>query len=144
MRKINEMPAELNSDYLNHEQMILLMSAMMDGVKAHRHGWNNNDYNCPSGKDVYLTYEAAEKALRQRGKRGERKQIYKCSICGHYHFTSKDGEFRKARAYDRRKVDLKGKREIQNYLTAANKVEPVGFSNKSLIVRTNCMSVFAY
>lgn len=143
MKEINEMPVELYADQSNREHMMLLMGVVMDGVRVHYHGWRSDDYTCPSGKDVYLSYEAAEKALRQRGRRGERKQIYKCSICGHYHFTSKDGESRRPKAYDRHKVDIKGKKEIENYLATRKSFEPVAISNKGLIVRTNCMSIFA-
>lgn len=58
----------------------------------------NHDYiahgkHCPCGKDVYLTYDNALKAFRQRNKqRDKQKDVYHCEICGFYHLTSRDGK----------------------------------------------------
>ena len=59
------------------------------------------DYKCPCGKDTYLTYEHAAKALKIRESRERNKAIYKCHICGHYHLTTKDGKDRRPVAYSR-------------------------------------------
>ena len=49
-----------------------------------------HDLSCSSRKDAYRTYEDARKALKQRhGRRANEKEIYKCSQCGYFHFTSK-------------------------------------------------------
>ena len=69
--------------------------------KTHHNEYISREYTCSSGKDVYLTYEKATKALRMRTKREKSKEVYKCHICGHYHLTTKNGEDRRAHAYSR-------------------------------------------
>lgn len=68
-------------------------------TKIHQTNYISREINCPSGKDTYLTYERAKKALKMRGYSD--KTIYKCSICGHYHFTTKDGKSRRSISYSR-------------------------------------------
>ncbi len=70
-------------------------------TKAHRTECISREHTCPTGKDVYLTYEKATKALRMRTNRVRSKEVYKCHVCGHFHLTSKDGEGRRPRAYSR-------------------------------------------
>lgn len=75
----------------------------LDGEK--QHGQSNlfiEKVTCPTGKDTYLTYEAALKAYRLKSSNGQRnKRIYRCSHCGYWHFTTNCGEFRHVRPYDR-------------------------------------------
>lgn len=67
----------------------------------------SREHTCPTGKDVYLTYDKALKALRIRPGRERNKAIYKCHICGHYHLTTKDGKGRRPIVYSRsREKDL--------------------------------------
>jgi hypothetical protein len=68
-------------------------------TKIHHTNYISREINCPSGKDTYLTYERAKKALKMR--EYSDKTIYKCDICGHYHFTTKDGKSRKPISYSR-------------------------------------------
>ena len=70
-------------------------------TKAHHTECISREHKCPTGKDVYLTYEKATKALKMRRNRMRTKEVYKCQVCGHYHLTSKDGEGRRPRAYSR-------------------------------------------
>ena len=70
-------------------------------TKFHHTNYISRDIKCPSGKDVYLTYERAEKALKMRQPKEFDKAIYKCHICGHYHFTTKDGKRRRPISYSR-------------------------------------------
>lgn len=120
-----------------------LMDSIINGFKIPGHKWDTDEFECPCDKDVYRTFEAAEKALKQRGRRGERKNIYKCNICGHYHISSKDGRSRRARAYNRNKVDQRGKLEIKRYIDSRSIAEYLGIQKKGLIVRNNCMSAIA-
>ena len=59
------------------------------------------DVGCPTGKDTYPTYAAAEKAYRLKSANGRRqKRIYKCGYCGCWHFTTNQVAI-KPRAYSR-------------------------------------------
>ena len=68
---------------------------------VHHQEYSSSEHTCPTGKDVYLTDEKANKALKMRKNRMRTKEVYKCQVCGHYHLTSKDGEGRRPRAYSR-------------------------------------------
>lgn len=48
-----------------------------------------HDLHCPCGKDTYRYFSDAKKAIKQRGSRGKEKDVYKCTICGYFHLTSK-------------------------------------------------------
>lgn len=60
----------------------------------------STEHTCSCGKDTYDTYEKARKALKQRG--NQKKEVYKCSICGYWHLTSKDGNTRRKKKFDKR------------------------------------------
>ena len=60
----------------------------------------STEHTCSCGKDTYGTYEKAKKALKQRG--NQKKEIYKCSICGYWHLTSKDGNTKRKKKFDKR------------------------------------------
>jgi len=61
------------------------------------------DLSCPCGKDVYRTFSDAEKMLKQRGKRGDKKIVYKCEICGYFHISTKTNHTGiKRNRYDRK------------------------------------------
>jgi len=87
---------------------------------------------CSSGKDTYPTYKAALKALRQKSPTGRRtKVIYKCAVCGCYHFTTKDGHFqRHKRPYDRQKEKVYGRRILETVTERNGKVRGGGFVMK--------------
>ena len=59
--------------------------------------------DCPAAKDAYLTYDDARRALRQRSLQEQKdKRIYKCNICGYWHFTTKPGSHRRhCKGYNR-------------------------------------------
>ena len=59
--------------------------------------------DCPAAKDAYLTYDDARRALRQRSLQEQKdKRIYKCDICGYWHFTTKPGSHRRhCKGYNR-------------------------------------------
>ena len=59
--------------------------------------------DCPAAKDAYMTYEDARRALRQRSLQEQKdKRIYKCDICGYWHFTTKPGSHRRhCKGYNR-------------------------------------------
>ena len=61
--------------------------------------------DCPAAKDAYLTYDDARRALRQRSLQEQKdKRIYKCDICGYWHFTTKPGSHRRhCKGYNRSK-----------------------------------------
>lgn len=63
--------------------------------------YSSREHSCPTGKDVYLTYENATRALRMRKNRRRSKDVYKCNICGHFHLTSRDGEGRRKKEFSR-------------------------------------------
>lgn len=71
---------------------------------------------CPSGKDVYLAYQDAENALRQRGViKKDKKRVYRCSICGHYHLTTNDGFGNRKQKYERNKSERYLLKSMYNY-----------------------------
>lgn len=76
------------------------------GEKVKHHDYISKVHSCPCGKDVYETFSNAEKALKMRGKRGN-KYVYKCSICGFYHLATK--REKKANPYDKSKHSKKYK-----------------------------------
>lgn len=82
------------------------------------------DFECECGKDVYITYNDAEKALKQRkGKNGD-KVIYKCPLCGYWHLHSKSRapqEMKKK--YDKNKKTKNYKNKLYYY--ASNSMEEV-------------------
>ncbi len=89
------------------------------------------DVQCPTGKDAYPTYAAAEKALRMKSRNGRRtKRIYKCRECGCYHFTTNDGSMRKARPYQRGKEKEAARRQTSAYPSRPDLVTADGFSMK--------------
>lgn len=69
-------------------------------TKVRGENYISTEHTCPCGKDTYDTYENAVKALKLRNKK--KKDIYKCSICGYWHFTSKDGNHKRSKKYDKR------------------------------------------
>lgn len=72
----------------------------LQGEKAHT-DVRRIDVGCPTGKDTYPSYEAAEKAYRLKSVNGRReKRIYKCNKCGYWHFTTNRVSI-KSRAYSR-------------------------------------------
>lgn len=77
-------------------------------TKIHQTNYISKEIHCPSGKDTYLTYERAKKALKMREcvVKNFDKTIYKCNICGHYHFTTKDGKSRRPISYSRSQEKL--------------------------------------
>ena len=74
--------------------------------RLHFHECIARDCSCPGGKDVYRTYEDAQKAVAMRPGRARNKRIYKCHICGHFHLTTKDGVGRRPKAYSRQRNRL--------------------------------------
>ena len=67
--------------------------------------------DCPVAKDAYLTYDDARRALRQRSVQQQKdNRIYKCDICGYWHFTTKPGSHRhRCKGYNR----SRGREEMQ-------------------------------
>lgn len=80
----------------------------------HHHDFIARDYQCPSGKDVYLTYEDAKRAQQLRPSRLREKAIYKCHICGHFHLTTKNGVDRRPKVYNREQNKLMLKRALES------------------------------
>lgn len=63
------------------------------GEKTCRTDYVDHDVECPTAKDAYATYEEAQRALKQKSPKDQRvKRIYRCEICGYYHYTTNDGE----------------------------------------------------
>jgi hypothetical protein len=95
-----------NVTMLKTMDLVFWEEAELLGVfdKVHHSEYIAKDHSCPKGKDVYLTYEKATKALRMRSRRERSKQVYKCNICGHFHLTSRDGEGRRKKKYSRNEV----------------------------------------
>ena len=87
---------------------------------------------CSTGKDTYPTYKAAQKALRQKSPTGRRtKVIYKCSFCGCYHFTTKDGQFHHyKRPYDRQREKEYERKIVETVAERSGKVKGGGFVMK--------------
>ena len=77
--------------------------------------------DCPTSKDAYASYDEARRALQQRSEEEQRnKRIYRCEVCGYYHFTTKPGSHRHAaRGYDRRK----GRRVVEKALSGIGEKE---------------------
>ena len=88
-----------------------------------------HDLSCSSRKDVYRTYEDARKALKQRhGRRANEKDIYKCSECGYFHFTSKaNSNGIKKKGYERRSHRRKNiiRKTTENYGNYGIKYEKI-------------------
>ena len=88
----------------------------IEGRKCKCQEYVERNLSCPSGKDVYLSYQDAENALRQRGAdKKNKKRVYRCSICGHYHLTTNDGAGKLKRKYDRRKSERGLQQVMLNY-----------------------------
>lgn len=66
---------------------------------------------CPAAKDAYLTYEDARRALSQRPLQEQKdKRIYRCDICGYWHFTTKPSSHRRhCKGYNR----SRGREDVQ-------------------------------
>lgn len=78
----------------------------IEGRKCQGQDYVDRTLSCPCGKDVYLTYQDAENALRQRGAdKKNKKRVYRCSICGHYHLTTNDGMGKRKKKYERSKSE---------------------------------------
>jgi hypothetical protein len=61
----------------------------VQGTVDRNHDNISHDLSCPSGKDVYRTFNHANRALKSR--RGEvDKYVYRCDMCGYYHLTTKE------------------------------------------------------
>lgn len=62
-------------------------------------------HTCSCGKDTYDTYEKAKKAIGLRS--GRNKVPYKCEFCGYWHLTTKNGNSKKHKKYDKRERKYK-------------------------------------
>jgi len=93
-----------DSDFINGNEYyhVTKNGEVLRGAITRDRGENyiSTEHTCPCGKDTYDSYENAKRALKLRS--NQRKEIYKCSICGYWHFTSKDGNRRKNKKYDKR------------------------------------------
>ena len=88
----------------------------IEGYKCKGQEYVDRNHSCPCGKDVYLSYQDAENALRQRGAgKKNKKRVYRCSICGHYHLTTNDGAGKSKRKYDRCKSERGLQQAMLNY-----------------------------
>lgn len=98
-----------NNDFINGNEYIRLKKngEVLRGKfeKVRGENYISKDHICPCGKDTYDSYEKAKKALKLRNKTN--KEIYKCEICGYWHFTSKDGKGNKHRKYDKKQRNVK-------------------------------------
>ena len=127
------------------------MEALADlgtGARVHHTECISREHTCPSNKDVYLTYEKAEKALRMRSNRERTKAVYKCHICGHFHLTSKDGEGRRPRVYSRnreRVVSNRTRRMLEDgsIMQTARSMKPEKMK-RSYVISMNKDVHFAY
>lgn len=81
----------------------------------HFHDFTSRMHSCPSGKDVYFTYENAVKALKIRKNRERTKQIYKCHICGYFHLTTKGTKLHRAIPYSRSDEKQRAKTIVSSY-----------------------------
>lgn len=79
--------------------------------REHRKNYVMQDVECPAAKDAYLTYEDARRALSQRPLQEQKdKRIYRCDICGYWHFTTKPGSHRHhCKGYNR----SRGRKDVQ-------------------------------
>lgn len=75
------------------------------GESVARTDYVEHDVDCPTCKDAYASYDEARRALSQRSLEEQRnKRIYRCEICGYYHFTTKPGSHqRRTKGYDRQR-----------------------------------------
>ena len=88
----------------------------IEGHKCKGQEFVDRNLTCPCGKDVYLTYQYAENALRQRGAdKKNKKRVYRCSICGHYHLTTNDWVGKRKKRYDRCKSERGLQQSMFNY-----------------------------
>ena len=88
----------------------------IEGHKCKCQEYVERNLSCPSGKDAYLSHQDAENALRQRGAdKKNKKRVYRCSICGHYHLTTNDGAGKHKRKYDRSKSERGLQQVMLNY-----------------------------
>ena len=92
-----------NKKGFGDEVSVFWAEAELAGVITPQHfmRYYSVDHVCPTGKDVYLSFEGAECALKMRKKRERTKAVYRCHICGHYHLTTRDGEGRRKREFSR-------------------------------------------
>jgi hypothetical protein len=80
-------------------------NTILYGTPVKKQNFIANGLTCECHKDVYLTYNDALKAVKQRYGR-ETKYPYKCNLCGHYHLTTKETNVRKKTKYKRNKLDI--------------------------------------
>ncbi len=106
--------------------------ALKDIVTLRERNYVAENLSCWNKKDVYLTYIDAFNALCLRGKtRKAKKQVYKCSICGHYHLHSKDGATNRHIKFSRSEdIKINGKK---TRLCTSSKLTPVKPSNFYII-----------
>lgn len=103
---------------INEDYKAVLVQAEMMGLlmKIHKSECISKEYSCPTGKDVYLTYEKALKALSLRSSRRRTKRVYKCPVCGRYHLTTKDGEGHRRNKYSRNVSNQTKLRVVNDYV----------------------------
>ena len=92
--------------------------------KSNNYDCISKEHTCPSGKDVYLTFNKAKKALKMRDVRGNGKEVYKCHICGHYHLTTKDGKDRRPARYSR-KCERSNRNQVRLFLEQKSVIESI-------------------
>ena len=119
--------------------MIIGFSEEFYGVqedKSEKSAYAMRDFECPSAKDTYMTYEDARRALRKRSLQAQRdKRIYRCDQCGYWHLTTKPGSHRRhCKGYNRQK----GREEVMricNLLSedAVKRNTAVKVSNKAFV-----------
>lgn len=104
----------------------------------------DHDIECPTAKHAYDTYEDAKRALRQKSPEEQHiKRIYRCEICGCYHFTTNDGEkLWHPKGYDRsrQKKLMNGLRD--KIRSGEIPVVQIGNPDRMLVVRGSTLSSF--
>lgn len=114
------------------------------GERPWRTDYVDHDIECPTAKDAYATYEEAQRALKQKSPRDQRmKRIYRCEICGYYHFTTNDGEkIWHPKGYDR----TLGRRHVRNLreriMSGEMEIPVKGNPERYLVVRGTTPSSF--
>lgn len=93
-----------DSDFIDGDEYyhVTKKGEVLRGAITRDRGENyiSTEHTCSCGKDTYDSYERAKKALKQRS--NQKKEIYKCTICGYWHLTSKDGNTRRKKKFGKR------------------------------------------